>query len=89
MRFLWKGIVMSIRTIQASFGTIHHAICDECKRESEHALIEGVAHADGAVNVAYPHGWTHEMARGMTGVWSRVQLDFCPRCSVAPEYRTA
>ena len=78
---------MSIRSIQASFGTIHHAICDECKRESECALIDGVAHADDALNVAYPNGWTHEQARVIGRAWSRVQLDFCPACSVAPEYR--
>lgn len=78
---------MSVRTIQCSFGPLHHAICDECKRESQYALFEGVQHSDSALNVAYPHGWTHEQARGMNGAWSRVQLDFCPQCSVAPEYR--
>lgn len=78
---------MSIQTIQASFGPMHYAVCNECKAMSEHALVEGVQHADNALNVAYPHGWTHQQARGMNGAWSRVQLDFCPTCSVAPEYR--
>jgi hypothetical protein len=79
---------MSIRTIQASCGPLHYAVCNECKAESERALIEGVAHSEDALNVAFPHGWTHEQARTVGGhAWSRVQLDFCPRCSVAPEYR--
>lgn len=78
---------MSVRTVQCSFGPLHYAICNECKKESEYALIDGVAHADGALNVAFPHGWTHEQARATGGAWSRVRLDFCPACSVAQEYR--
>lgn len=78
---------MSIRAISCSFGVLHYAVCNECKAESKHALTEGVAHAEGALNVAFPNGWTHEQARGTGGAWSRIQLDFCPACSVAPEYR--
>ena len=78
---------MSIRTVQASFGPMYFAVCNECKRESDRELISGVAYSESAVNVAYPHGWTHEQARAIGGAWSRVQLDYCPECSVAPEYR--
>lgn len=79
---------MSIRTVQASFGPMYFAVCNECKRESDHALMIGVQHSDDALNVAFPHGWTHEQARAVGGnAWGRVQLDFCPSCSVAPEYR--
>ena len=79
---------MAIRTIQTGSGPLYYAVCSECRRESDHAMYDGVAHSDGAVNVAFPHGWTHERARTVGGgAWSRVQLDFCPACTVAPEYR--
>lgn len=78
---------MSVRAIKTSFGIIHYAICDECKRESDKPLTEGVAHAEDALNVAYPFGWTHERAQVTGKKWPRVRFDFCPACSVAPEYR--
>lgn len=78
---------MSLRCVRASFGPMYFAVCNECKRESDRELMQGVAYSDNAVNVAYPHGWTHENARATGGAWAKVQLDYCPECSVAPEYR--
>jgi len=66
---------------------MYFAVCNECKRESEQSLIEGVRYKEDAINVAFPHGWTHEQARATGRAWARVQLDYCPECSVAPEYR--
>jgi hypothetical protein len=80
---------MGIQTISSRIGNLHYAICDECKAESTFALTEGVAHSEGAINVAYPCGWTHQNVRGMGGAWHYIQRDFCPACSVAPEYRKA
>lgn len=72
-----------IRTINASFGPMFYAVCDECKTDA--LMTAGVQHREDAINAAYPSGWMTEIVRDMAN--RPMQRCYCPRCSVSPEYR--
>lgn len=76
-----KGNEM-IKTINHSDGhKSFWAVCNEC-RSQEGPLVEGVQHKEDALNVAIPFRWMQSRRLG-----TNIMEDYCPQCSVSPEYR--
>jgi len=74
-----------IRTIRTGTVKLLFARCDECKTESDNPLITGIE-SDTGTSYAIPRGWM-EVDTESCIRFQKVRLQYCPRCSVAKEYR--
>ena len=73
-----------IRQINTQFGPQYYAVCSECKADAP--CMMGQIFGDNA-SYAIPSGWSTVVRRDRPIVGRPTTYHYCPRCSVAPEYR--